>query len=187
MSDTTLSSFSYIVCRDILPTFTSRVLFSRFKKILSSERIFSIRSAERIKGEVPLQLISDSNNQVLIFNAHLHKDRNRNGIVLVIRTAKSSVIFSGDVHYSQISNWVLSHVNYSSRNYFIVPHHGGNAGKFVYALKGEYRHFFPAVALVSVGRNSYGHPLIANLGGLRASGFLLQRTDLASGDLTINL
>lgn len=184
MSDDTLSKFSYLFCRANLPTLTSRLLFNRFKSLLPRDRIFSIQAEPKIKGCVPLRLLSDSNNQILIFNAHEHKDRNRSGIILVIRTSKSNVIFSGDTHYYQLSDYVLPYINYPSKHYLVVPHHGGKAGTFIYNLRNKNK---PEIAIISCGTNYYGHPLSKNIDHLRTIGFSLLNTNVVRKDIKVEL
>jgi hypothetical protein len=184
MSDDTIQRFAYFMCRDHLPTLTSRMLFGRFSSLLPPEKIFSIPAGPRVKGPTPLTLISDTDNQVLIFRGHEHKDRNKSGLVLVIRTANSNVIFSGDAHYRQLSEHVLPHVGYPGIHYLVVPHHGGNAGKFTYHLESKAK---VKSAIISVGKNSYGHPFKKNMDNLHQLGFSLLKTNVLGSDIEVDM
>jgi hypothetical protein len=184
LSTETLSRFSFFICRAELPTLTSRIVYSRIERCLSSDRIFSILPEPKIKASNPLKLLSDTNNQILIFNGHEHKDRNKSGIVLAVRTSKSNVVFSGDVHYNQLSKYVLPFMNYASRHVLVVPHHGGDAGKFNYDL--SYKNL-PGAAVISTGVNNYGHPKQKNINLLRALGFTILNTNVVDGDVAVKL
>ncbi len=184
MSDETIRRFSFFVCRDHLPTLTSRMLFGRFSLLLPAEKVFSIPAGPKVKGPTPLTLISDPNNQILIFRGHEHKDRNRSGIVLVIRNANSNVIFSGDTHYRQLSEYVLPHISYPGKHYLVVPHHGGNAGKFSYELKSKTK---ITSAIISVGKNSYGHPFKRNTDNLHRIGFTILKTNVLESDIEVDM
>ena len=184
MSDETIKRFAFVVCRDHLPTLTSRILFGRFSALLSSDKVFSISAGPSVKGSTPLTLISDPNNQILIFVGHEHKDRNRSGIVLVIRTANSNVIFSGDVHYHQLSEYVLPYIGYPGRHYLVVPHHGGNAGKFSYEVESKAK---MASAIISVGKNPYGHPFKKNTDSLNRLGFSILKTNILRSDIEVDM
>ena len=183
MEDKTLASFSYVIFRDYRPTLTSRIIFGRFERNLERNKIISLSSEPKVKGKAILKLLSPENSQILIFNASEHKDRNRNGIVLLIRTANSSIIFSGDVYYYQLSEYVLNHINYDHNHYLVVPHHGGNAGKFIYELKQAK----PNDAIISVGTNTYKHPSQQNRDKLREMGFKKIKLTSEIKDIEVNL
>jgi hypothetical protein len=185
MSDETISNFSFAIFRDFRPTLTSRIVFGRFEKFLDKSKIILIPNEPKVKGKVPLKLLSHKDSQLLIFNASEHKDRNRSGIVLLIRTASSSIIFSGDIHYHQLSDFVLPYLNYEHQHNLIVPHHGGHAGKFNYSLDNKVK---PCIAVTSVGKNKYGHPLEENKSQLKSIGFnQIKFTNIAKKDIEINL
>lgn len=71
--------------------------------------------------------------------------------------------------------------------YFIVPHHGGGAGKFALGnlnltkRKGE--------VIISVGDNSYGHPLMCNIMDLKQkfSNISVYRTDKMKNNIVRKL
>ncbi|HDX9535344.1 TPA: aldolase [Bacillus thuringiensis] len=54
---------------------------------------------------------------------------NQSGIVLTIEGIKKVAVLTGDHHYTQIYNGVLSR-KFLKPYEFVVPHHGGNAGNF---------------------------------------------------------
>jgi beta-lactamase superfamily II metal-dependent hydrolase len=183
MSDETLARFSYVICRNNPPTRTGRELHARLTNHLTENRIFNIVAEAQVKRKVPLKLLSDPSDSILLFNSHYHKDRNRSGILLAIRNSRSSIVFSGDAHYSQISDYILPHLQYPHAHHLVVPHHGGTAGKFIY----NYRKIMPGSAIISVGTNSYKHPNEANISNLHQLRFSVSQTRFKKQDITITL
>lgn len=188
MTRVELSNFSQLVCRASLPNLTSRILFNRLQNAIGSANIIKISPIQNLQGRQrqPIRLYPLMNNtsQLEIFNTDDHKDRNRTCISMTLKTARSNVIFSGDLHYSQISRDILPTLNYMSDNYLIVPHHGGKAGTFQYNLPPLLN---PKEAIISVGRNSYRHPLRNNLHSLTTTGFAISTTQAKGNDITITL
>ena len=183
MSDATLSQLSFVICRSDPPTHTSQVLYNRLTKHLSSNRLFDIPAEDRVKRKVPLKLLSNPSHNTLVFNAHYHKDRNRSGILFAVRNTKSSIVFPGDAYYSQISDYILPHLQYPHTHHLVVPHHGGEAGKFKY----DFKMMRPANAIISVGVNSFNHPKHQNINSLSNLRFRVSQTRIKKQDIAINL
>lgn len=186
MSDEELKCFSSFVCIDRVPNLTSRILYSRIETILGRENIYTISNLPRDSkgGPTPLTLISAFDKQLMIFNSMFHKNRNISGIVLAIRTEKSSIILPGDCHYTQLNDYVLPYLNYPHKHNLIVPHHGGKAGVYNYNLKSI---ISPDKAVISVGRNHFRHPLDTNIKALKSSRFNLSKTSSGYNDILIHL
>lgn len=181
MTDDELKSFSYFVCKEQVPTIACRLIYGRLERTIGPDRILTL-SSNRIRGRrglPPLSLVSNPNAQLLIFNGDYHKDRNRSGIVLLVRTSNSSVVFAGDIFYKQISSYVLVHLNYEHAHYLIVPHHGGKAGNYIYNLP---KLALPREAIISVGKNSYGHPLKLLKSQIKSDGFKIKETRALKAD-----
>lgn len=181
MSDEELSAFKAVIYRKFNYTFTSRILLGRFQRLINEE--ISLPPEEKVKGKVRLIRKSNVNNQIVIYNATKHKDRNVSGIVITMKTARSSAVLCGDAHYEQISDDVLPDLNYKNNHYLIVPHHGGQAGHFKYQIG---KKLIPTQAIISVGKNHYNHPTYENIQSLKSLKFNLQRTDF-DGDIIIDL
>jgi len=106
-----------------------------------------------------------------LFHSVNKADRNKNSLVLVLKyqnkaSINNYVVFTGDCHYSDLDKFILSTLDFPLNEvYLVVPHHGGGAGKFILDNlnlpngKGE--------AIISVGHNPYGHPLLGNIMDLR--------------------
>lgn len=187
MSDETLSSIQFFCFRNYLPTLTSRKIYSRIRELLSSKNVYPIEpfpKAEKGLGYAPLKKIKNDSKNVIFYNSCKHQDRNQNAICLAIRKSKSSVVLPADTHYKQISKSILPDLGYENEHYLIVPHHGGKAGNFLYKIDKSSK---LKTAIVSVGRNSYGHPNRDYLNQLRGIGFKVKSTMIMKRDFEIEL
>ncbi|MGN7513023.1 MAG: hypothetical protein ACTHOM_01515 [Allomuricauda sp.] len=186
MTDDELLSFSNIVFRDYLPNLTCRNLIGRIKRLFAFKNIYSIPAETRTSrgGFTSLKPLNDTTNQLVIYNSQYHKDRNISGILLSLKTAGSSVVFSGDSHYLQVSKCILPHLNYTHKHYLIVPHHGGKGGSYVYDNPGKIQY---EEAIISVGKNRYGHPLSHYVTSLKTDFTNVKKTSLAKRDIIITL
>jgi hypothetical protein len=188
MTDAELACFSFFICRDILPNTTAQDLFARITAIIGLANIFCLSQLPRVQRS-PVHLIPHTPLSAphILFNSEYHKNRNKSGLVLLLRTHSSSLILSGDVHYEQLSADVLPSIIFGNTNghvhNLIAPHHGGLAGDYVYALPNG---VITKIAAISVGVNPWGHPYGVYTNGLSNSGFTVVRTDRV-GDITINL
>lgn len=180
------NNFKFFICRDRLPNLTSRLLFSRIRTALGNSKILTITADPRTGrgGPTLFRNINPTNRQIVIYNAQHHKNRNISGIAMTVKTSKNSIILSGDAHYDQISRDILPHLNFNSCHHLVVPHHGGCAGRYLYANPGRLKY---GRAIISVGRNSYGHPFPANISYLITDGFKVERTNYMAADITVNL
>jgi hypothetical protein len=187
MSDSELNdSFSAFVCRDFVPNQTSRMLFDRIKIAVGTENTYCIPADRRGsgRGAIVLRPLTNIEDQVVLFNSEYHKNRNVSGMVVTVKTKDGSVILSGDVHYNQISKFVLPSLNYRHSHNLVVPHHGGKAGKYTYRMPFGVK---LSNAIISVGANSYHHPLESYVNALTASGFVVRQTKLASDEIKLIL
>ncbi len=188
--DATIQSFSKFVFRNKVPSLTARKVMGRFAD-LNPTAPFPIDADVRpryTRGPVRLNCYPiNTTASLLLFNAQDNRSRNRSGIGLLLRTEKNSIIFSGDFNYDQVDIDMLPEINYiHDFHYLIVPHHGGNGGRIVYAL----RTLIPnKQAIISVGMNPYNprHPYPVTTTMLNRLGFTVNRTDLRASDYTILL
>ena len=111
-----------------------------------------------------------------------HKTKNISGLVLALRTIESSVIFSGDCFYSQLSENVLPQLEYKNNHNLIVPHHGGQAGKYFYKNKKAEK----VNAIISAGK-SKSHPSKYYTDFLRCEFKTLRSTKVENKDIIIDL
>jgi beta-lactamase superfamily II metal-dependent hydrolase len=185
MTDTELQCFSSFICPEIRPNITSRILYGRIEQAIGRNNIYTVSNIRKKKG-IPstLGLISPVGNNFMIFNSTEHKDRNQAGIVLAIKTNKSSIILPGDGHYTPLSNCILPILNHTHVHNLVVPHHGGNGGAYNYQVCPGTT---PGRAVISVGINRYGHPKLAYTSALTLERFQVLKTQTVGADITINL
>lgn len=155
MTDDEIKCFSCFVCINRAVTNMSTILLERFISVLGHKNIIIISNKPKDKkvGTPPLYLLSNKDSQLLLYTSMYHKIKNISGLVLALRTQSSSVIFSGDCYYSQLSENVLPQLNYINNHNLIVPHHGGFAGKYNY----ESKNALNKNAIISAGK-SKKHP-----------------------------
>lgn len=185
MSDAELQCFSSFICPDIRPNLTSRILYGRIEAAIGRNMIHTVSNIPKVRG-VPatLGLISPVGNNFMVFNSTANKNRNASGIVIAIKTSNSSIIMPGDCHYNLLSNCILPLLNYTHKHNLVVPHHGGNAGAYNYNL---HPGTTPKHAVISVGKNRYGHPKLAYTRALTFDRFQVSNTQTVGADFIINL
>jgi competence protein ComEC len=101
---------------------------------------------------------------------HRGDDPNEDSLVLLVSYGDFSALFTGDAGFAAESLLVE---NLEKVDVLKVGHHGsrGSTGEqFLQRLQ-------PRAAIISLGRNNYGHPASATLGRLKAAGVELWRTD----------
>jgi competence protein ComEC len=109
--------------------------------------------------------------------SHWGEDVNEDSVVLLVEYGEFQAVFAGDAGFPAESAMAgrLRRVDLLK-----VGHHGsrGSTGDaWLTALK-------PTVAVISLGRNDYGHPAPATLGRLRDHGVAVHRTD-REGTITV--
>ncbi len=185
MTDAELQCFSSFICPNIRPNITSRILYGRIENAIGTHNIYAVANIAKMKGVPPtLGLISPRGNSLMIFNSTMNRDRNQAGIVIVVNTHRSSIIMPGDCHYKLLSDVLLPILNRTHDHNLVVPHHGGNAGAYLYAMMPG---TIPQHAVISVGRNRWGHPKPVYTSGLTMNGFQVTDTQTFAGDIIINL
>jgi beta-lactamase superfamily II metal-dependent hydrolase len=186
MTNAELANFSFFICRDKVHNLTSRILFGRIISAIGSANTYTIAAQPRTArgGHTHLIPLMPTSSQLMIYNAQHHKNRNISGIVISLKTKESSVILSGDCHYEQISVDVLPHLNFKHKHNLVVPHHGGKAGNYIYNLP---KNVTPDNAIISVGPNNYGHPMLNYTRALTIDWSRVQKTQTVNTDIKINL
>lgn len=201
-----LVNLKYIIANEVIPNITVNRLILSLKKNLPTNAIHLIPCAKKessvkgyenyyskysfqnidIKKDLGLNKACDLFN-LDIFRGGYKSDRNRYSIVLIINYYGHQIICTGDSHYKDVNKYVYSILeqthNLSSKIlYYMVPHHGGKAGRFVMdnlTFSRELSKF-----IISVGKNSYTHPrkdVIENL-EMHINGNNILRTDKQNGD-----
>lgn len=187
LSDKVLKSIRFFCARNYLPTLTSRIIYSRIEQLIGSPKMYPIAPLPRPDNKLTyaqLKKIDPSASNIICYNSTDHRNRNQNAICLAIRKPNTSIVLPADTHYEQIANCILPDLGYKNNHYLVVPHHGGKAGKFKYNLTNLVT---PKTAIVSVGKNSYGHPKHKNLQDLSDMGFKILQTNIHNKDIEITL
>lgn len=99
-------------------------------------------------------------------------DLNEDSAVLLVRYGEFTALFSGDAGEASEARWSAG---LAPVDLLKVGHHGSR-GSTGTTLLSRIR---PTVAVVSLGRNNYGHPAPATLARLDQAGTRLWRTDVA--------
>lgn len=101
-----------------------------------------------------------------------HSDVNNNSLVLKLVYKKVAFLFTGDLEKEGEAD-ILAHLEGLKSEFLKVGHHGSRTSsqpEFLRAVR-------PQVAIISVGRNFYGHPHPLTLNNLKEVGARLYRTD----------
>lgn len=109
-------------------------------------------------------------------------DRNTAEIVVIVENDFGSVLLSGDSQYSQISK-LLKYIKTTTNHNLVVPHHGGDCGKFIY----DSGNLSCEKAFISVGKNIYEHPNNKVMEDLKNKFWKVEDTKKEQIDLPINL
>jgi 5S rRNA maturation endonuclease (ribonuclease M5)/beta-lactamase superfamily II metal-dependent hydrolase len=155
--DETIKSIAAFIYRSLIPNRTSKKLIDRFKA-LNPKALYPIQQETPNLGRTSDELKKIFGNKYgfFIFNGSKNKNRNKAGILLALKGFSQVIIFGADFHYEQINKYVLPNFHYKHDHYLVVPHHGGEAGKFIY----DNLYSTCMDAIISVGsKYSYNHPL----------------------------
>lgn len=98
-----------------------------------------------------------------IFRGAKRANRNRYSLVVIMNFYKYKIILTGDSNYKDVDYFIFNKLDSSEDDiiYYVVPHHGGNAGNVTFEnlLFDKTKSDF----IISVGENNYGHPLKKNI------------------------
>lgn len=181
----------YIVRSDIT---NSSEGFSRFLSLVRAKRIAErlVVSGDGIRvGSVDLAVLWPSAGQVAMMQPSSGDgavlgaqsssvQRNDGSVVLRLRYGTYDAVFPGDADYHVASQYAESAVSDDTVELLKVPHHGSKTGmtpEYLDVLK-------PKLAVISVGKNTYGHPAPEILRMLADHMVRVLRTD-QSGDIAI--
>lgn len=110
-----------------------------------------------------------------------HAEEENDSLVLLITYGKTSFLFTGDIGKNRQKE-LSDYENKEKHNVTLMkmPHHGGEVD---YAFMDTY---LPKYVVISVGKNSYGHPEEATMNMLNSKTYSpkVYRTD-QRGDITV--
>mgnify|MGYP001591357081 CR=1 FL=1 len=107
------------------------------------------------------------------------KDPNDFSVVAILRLGEFDALLTGDIGPAEIPE-ILAGGKMRDVEYIKVPHHGSKNGLTHELLEAS----SPEIAVISVGKNSYGHPSQETLTMLKDKGVRVLRTD-EEGDIEI--
>jgi competence protein ComEC len=105
-------------------------------------------------------------------------DANNDSLVVMVSLGDDSVLFAAEPE-EPAQQVLLDEGVALGADVLKVPHHGGAT-----SLPGFFEAVRPQLAVVSVGPNTYGHPVPEVLGWIAATGAEILRTDL-DGEVTV--
>ena len=174
---------------------TSKVVAKRLESNCRYLCAIKSISSRKVNRRVSLNVIYNDARYIL-FSGEQAKNKNLSGLALIIYNGRSCIFLSADHSYQQVfedmenalysaPTAVIQKCAVLGENYIchlVVPHHGGEAGK----NDGKFSLGIPGKAIISTGKNSYGHPFNEVRKKICDMGFEWVRTDY-SGDVRITL
>lgn len=147
------SLFHLFVVPQVLPTKTSQRAFDKLSSANRNILSIPMRHRHPIKNATRLQCIFRT-NIFKLYRGSNHYNRNKSGLSIIASSETKDVLFTGDLHYEQINDYLMPYC-LGKEQYVVIPHHGGNAGdeKIINRWSGM------TEAIISVGDNPWGHPL----------------------------
>lgn len=142
--------------------------FEDFREAIKENSIKTVRLAAGDKMRYSESVINVlSPDSVLVGD----KELNDTGLVLALDSKNIKTLFTGDIG-SDVENKLLNILT-SDVDILKVAHHGSkfsSTANFLEAVK-------PTLAIIEVGKNSYGHPTSETLNRLTIAGAKVYRTD----------
>ena len=117
-------------------------------------------------------LLGDSEMRIYWPEENCYLNRNDCSIVTLLDFSDFEALFPGDIEEESQKPLLLKLVDIPDVELLKVPHHGADClwGPFLELVD-------PDISVISVGKNSYGHPTVPTLDKLDKSGSKILRTD----------
>ena len=123
--------------------------------------------------------VSYGNTNLTIFAPVTQDSDNDSSLAVLFRHENCDILITGD--RSTTGEWVLlKTANLPELDILVAGHHGSKHSTGAELLEATR----PKIAVISVGRNSYGHPDQETLDRLESVGAMVYRTDV-HGNITI--
>lgn len=151
--------------------------YSELMRTLKSVHVpmITLRKGDVIRGGAGIARVLSPNG--LLAGS---KDLNDTSLVLEVAYASTTALFTGDI--AKGAERVLAQAFPTHVDILKVPHHGSRTAlidEFVRVLR-------PALSVIEVGKNSYGHPTAEALASLASVGSRIFRTD-KDGSITMRI
>ncbi|MCK9578670.1 MBL fold metallo-hydrolase [bacterium] len=157
-SEEKLSNWKKLIKREVIENRANEVLVKKGKKIIAENLSLDFLLPEEIKDD---------------------KDKNSNEDSLVVRLCylETCFLFTGDISFNEEKKLIGENLK---ADILKVSHHGSKYGSSDEFLKSV----SPKIAVISVGKNNYGHPDSGTIERISNVGAKIIRTDM-KGDITI--
>ena len=99
-------------------------------------------------------------------------DLNNNSIVFMLHYREVRFLFTGDIEDPAVEKLLRQQADLKA-NLLLIPHHGGYLAAMPVFLEAVQ----PSLAVIQVGRNSFGHPHVSVISSLEQAGVEIYRTD----------
>ena len=141
----------------------------RFRQ-LAQGKCFSAHAGDLIRlGEISLEVLGPQPSQAQVLGEEdPTADRNNESVVLMFDYDRFEFLLTGDAGLEVEEDWRIQPVEILK-----VSHHGSKTGTSAALLE----LIQPELAVISVGKNWYGHPAEVILDRLKAVGSQIKRTD----------
>lgn len=184
-TDKELKNLCCVYIPNVCVSLTSKNIANRLLKHCKYVVAIPPSTKRKRKRTISLQEIySDSNYKM--FTGEKSSSTNKSGLALAVWGNKSIVLLTADHSNKQVFDDMYFSIPIDEQNkqiYLVVPHHGGNAGSFTNMISVQH----PKKAIVSTGKNNYGHPLNQARIFYTKLGFEWIRTDYEKSDIIITL
>ncbi len=177
----------YVVRSDLT---SSSDVYAQFTDAITTHHVpvRLVTRGEKISiGPASLSILWPSESQIAlmrpstgVLGASTDTNLNDGSLVLALRYGSFDAIFPGDADSHVEGSYTGGQLADDRVELLKVPHHGSKTGmtqSFVDWLK-------PALSIISVGKNSYGHPSSEAINMLRFAHSVIHRTD-QEGDIEI--
>lgn len=175
---------------------TSKQMAKRLEKNCQYLCAIESLSTRKLKRRVSLN-VEYQGAQYVLMAGEASKNKNLSGLALIVWNNNSCMFFCADHSYQQVFQDMKTAFSEATKKliakkamlggghacHMVVPHHGGNAGK----INNSYFFEVPGKALVSTGKNNYGHPFECVRTEMCDMGFQWIRVDFSKGDIKIIL
>jgi len=131
-------------------------------------------------GTTTLSILWPSANQIANVLGATTSNLNDGSIVFALRYGSFDALFSGDADIRVESGWKNIQLADDTLEVLKFPHHGSKTAM----TEGLLETLQPKLAVISVGRNNYGHPNEVTLATLARQAIPVKRTD-KEGDIEI--
>lgn len=148
--------FSAFVCPGIIHGITAQKVYEKMEDALNGH-CYALAPAEKTEDPVAQAMLLESkSSSFLLYKGQRRHNRNRSGLILIVKGVHRAACLSGDALLSQ-TEYVVNHSKISLENILVVPHHGGDC-----PVSERHYNLVRAKcdkAIISVGDNNmYNHP-----------------------------